>query len=101
VNLAVGEQRATPSTEKIFFLRWEVAAYAAVLEVPIMMAIISAGTGTGRVVGSEQSKDKDSSTLVLRREFPPLGTYVAPRTPIEQKLADIFCNVLGMDQVSA
>jgi acyl carrier protein len=28
-----------------------------------------------------------------------LGTYVAPRTPTEQKLAQIWRNALGMDQV--
>jgi acyl carrier protein len=65
------------------------------------MAIISAGMGRmGSVVDSEQSKSRDSITLVLRREFPLLGAYVAPRTPMEQKLAEIFCTALGMDQVS-
>jgi len=38
--------------------------------------------------------------LVLRREFPLLGPYVAPRTPTERKLAEIFCEALSMDQVS-
>jgi acyl carrier protein len=38
--------------------------------------------------------------LVRRQEFPLLGAYVAPRTSTEQKLAEIFCRALGMDQVS-
>jgi len=51
-------------------------------------------------VKAEPGRSKDSITLVRRREFPLLGPYVAPRTPTEGKLADIFCNALGMDAVS-
>jgi acyl carrier protein len=50
-------------------------------------------------VGSKQELD-NSSALVQRREFRSLGGYVAPRTPTEHKLADIFCSALGLDQVS-
>jgi len=49
-------------------------------------------------VGNEQGI-QDSSTIVRRREFPLLGPYVAPRTPTERKLAEIWCHALGMDQV--
>jgi acyl carrier protein len=52
------------------------------------------------VVGTEHGRGKDVSTLVLRQEFPLLGAYVAPRTPTECKLVEIFCIALGMDQVS-
>jgi indigoidine synthase len=51
-------------------------------------------------VGAEPGRSKDSITLVLRREFPLLGPYVAPRTPTERKLAEIFCDALRMDQIS-
>jgi len=51
-------------------------------------------------VGNEQKPAQDSDTIVLRREFPLLGLYVAPRTPTERKLAEIWCDALGMDQVS-
>ena len=37
---------------------------------------------------------------VLRDEIPLLGAYVAPRTPIERTLAEIFCKALSMDKVS-
>lgn len=47
----------------------------------------------------EQAK-QHPRTLVLRQEFAALGAYVGPRTPIEDKLAEIFCSVLGMDKVS-
>lgn len=40
------------------------------------------------------------NVLVLRDEIPLLGAYVAPRTPIEQTLAEIFCKALNMDKVS-
>jgi acyl carrier protein len=53
-----------------------------------------------RIVGTEQGAGKNSDMLVLRQEFPLLGPYVAPRTPTEHKLAEIFCSVLGMDEVS-
>ena len=51
-------------------------------------------------MGTEQERRGDSDSLVLRREFPLLGAYVAPRTPTEHKLAEIFCRALGMDEVS-
>ena len=50
-------------------------------------------------MGAEQGRD-NSSMLVPRREFQSLGAYIAPRTPTEHKLADIFCDAFGMDQVS-
>jgi acyl carrier protein len=49
-------------------------------------------------VAAEQGRD-NSSMLVARREFQSLGAYIAPRTPTEHKLAEIFCRALGMDQV--
>jgi acyl carrier protein len=59
------------------------------------------GRGNGsKVVAAEQGRGKNSSGLVLRQEFPLLGAYVAPRTPTERKLAEIFCSALGMDEVS-
>jgi len=51
-------------------------------------------------VGVEKDQPKDSDTLVLRQEFASLGAYVAPRTPTEHKLAEIFCSALSMDKVS-
>lgn len=51
-------------------------------------------------MGAEQQRDKISSMLVLRQDFPLLGAYVAPCTATERKLAEIFCRALGMDQVS-
>jgi len=51
-------------------------------------------------VGNDQERTQDASTIVLRREFPLLGPYVAPRTATERKLADIWCHALRMDQVS-
>ena len=56
------------------------------------------GEGDGEV-GNEQVDVQDSSTIVLRREFPLLGAYVAPRTPIEHRLAEIWRHALRMDQV--
>jgi acyl carrier protein len=51
-------------------------------------------------VENEQSRStRESGVLVLRREFPLLGTYVAARTPTERKLAEIWRDALGMDQV--
>jgi hypothetical protein len=43
---------------------------------------------------------KNSNVLVLRQEFPSLGAYVAPRTPTEHKLAEIFRKALETDEVS-
>jgi acyl carrier protein len=51
-------------------------------------------------VGTEQGRVKNSNVLVLRQEFPSLGAYVAPRTPTEHKLAEIFRKALEMDEVS-
>jgi acyl carrier protein len=42
-----------------------------------------------------------SDVFVLRRQFPLLGAYVAPRTVTEQRLAGIWCKALGMDEVGA
>ena len=42
----------------------------------------------------------NTDLIVLRRHFPSLGAYVAPRTPTEHKLAEIFRTALGMDEVS-
>jgi acyl carrier protein len=51
-------------------------------------------------MGNEQGRFvPDPSMLVLRRHFPLLGPYVPPRTPTEQKLADIWCQVLTMDEI--
>jgi acyl carrier protein len=50
-------------------------------------------------VGTEQGRVQDSGTIVLWREFPLLGAYVAPRTPTEQKLAEIWRVALAMDLV--
>lgn len=50
-------------------------------------------------MGIEQGRD-NSSMLVPRREFQSLGAYIAPRTPTEHKLAEIFCSALRMDEVS-
>jgi len=55
--------------------------------------------GQGRV-GAGQEQDENSSVLVLRRDFPLLGAYVAPRSPTEQTLAEIFRSAFSMDQVS-
>jgi acyl carrier protein len=49
---------------------------------------------------TEQGRVKNSNVLVLRQEFPSLGAYVAPRTPTEHKLAEIFRKALEMDEVS-
>ena len=58
-----------------------------------------AGKGDGVVAGSEHGGVQDTGTLVLRAQFPLLGDYVPPRTATEQKLADIWRDTLGMDQV--
>ena len=46
-----------------------------------------------------QEHVRDLSAIVLRRQFPLLGPYVAPRTPTEHRLAEIWRTALGMDQV--
>jgi acyl carrier protein len=39
------------------------------------------------------------SGLVRREQLPLPGRYIAPRTPTEAKLADIWAQVLSMDRV--
>jgi acyl carrier protein len=51
-------------------------------------------------VGGKEGQTNDSGVIVLRQEFPLLGTFVAPRTPTEQALAEIFRKAFSMDQVS-
>lgn len=51
-------------------------------------------------MGTDQEQSDTSSVLVLRQDFSSLGAYVAPRTPTERKLAEIFCDALRMDKVS-
>ncbi len=51
-------------------------------------------------MGNEAGRVQNSSTIVRRREFPLLGPCVAPRTPTERKLAEIWRHALGMDEVS-
>ena len=51
-------------------------------------------------MGNARERVEDSGTIVRRREFPLLGAYMAPRTPTERTLAEIWCRALGMDQVS-
>jgi acyl carrier protein len=65
-----------------------------------MIPVISSRCGKEKVVGADREQSNTSNVLVLRQEFPLLGAYVAPRTPIERKLAEIFCNALHMDKVS-
>lgn len=49
------------------------------------------------VVGNERERSIEASIAsVLQRK---LGPYVAPRTPTEQKLAQIWRDVLGVDRV--
>ena len=50
-------------------------------------------------MGNEAGRVQNSSTIVRRRQLPLLGPYVAPRTATERKLADIWRNALGMDQI--
>ena len=50
-------------------------------------------------MGTEKEQ-ANINLIVLRRQFPLLGAYVAPRTPTEQKLAEIFRLALRMDEVS-
>ena len=51
-------------------------------------------------MGADHEQKKYSDARVLRQEFPLLGAYLAPHTPTECKLAEIFCNALSMDKVS-
>jgi acyl carrier protein len=41
----------------------------------------------------------ESTMIVLREQLPLLPDYVAPRTPTEQRLAEIWRQVLAMDEV--
>ena len=50
-------------------------------------------------MGNEAGRVQDSGTIVLRRQLPLLGAYVAPRTATERKLAEIWRHALGMDQI--
>ena len=50
-------------------------------------------------MGNEAGRIEDSGPIVLRRQLPLLGPYVAPRTATERRLAEIWCNALGMDQI--
>jgi acyl carrier protein len=50
-------------------------------------------------VGNDQERTQDATTIVMRREFPLLRAYVAPRTPTERRLAEIWRNALSMDEV--
>ena len=50
-------------------------------------------------MGNDQSLIQDTGAIVLRRQLPLLGAYVAPRTATERKLAEIWRNALGMDQI--
>ena len=51
-------------------------------------------------MGAGQEQDGNSSTPLQRRDFPLLGAYVAPRSPTEQVLAEMFRSAFSMDQVS-
>jgi acyl carrier protein len=51
-------------------------------------------------VGAGQEQDENSTAPVQRRDFPLLGAYVAPRSPTEQTLAEMFRGAFSMDQVS-
>jgi acyl carrier protein len=57
------------------------------------------GLGEGTAVGNEAGRVRNSNPIVLRRQLPLLGAYVAPRTSTERKLAEIWRNALGMDQI--
>jgi acyl carrier protein len=48
------------------------------------------------MIPSAQSQD---DMLVLREQLPMRRPYMAPRTPTEARLAEIWRKVLGMDQV--
>jgi len=50
-------------------------------------------------VENEAGRVEDSGPIVRRRQLPLLGPYVAPRTATERKLADIWRNARGMDQI--
>ena len=52
----------------------------------------------GIVAGIEREPFQDSGTIVLRAQF-PLGVDVAPRTPTEHKLEEIWRKALGMGRV--
>ncbi len=51
-------------------------------------------------MGNEKNPSMSAlDTIVLRRQFPLLGALVSPRTPTEQKLAEIWRKALCMDLV--
>ena len=39
------------------------------------------------------------NTIIQRQQLPLLGAYVAPRSPTERKLAEIWCRAFDMDCV--
>ena len=45
------------------------------------------------------SADRGETMLVSRDQFRLLGAYVPPRTPTEQKLSALWCQVLTMDRI--
>ena len=49
--------------------------------------------------GKATSSGGDERVIVPREQFKLLGAYVAPRTPTEHKLADLWCKVLSMDRI--
>jgi acyl carrier protein len=53
----------------------------------------------GVAVNEQGPADQQPSGIVRRALFPLLGSYVAPRTPTEHKLTEIWRIVLGMDKV--
>lgn len=56
------------------------------------------------MTGAKQNRLADGSlnaanTTIERRQLPLLGPYVEPRSPTEQKLAEIWRRLFGMDSV--
>jgi len=47
----------------------------------------------------DPSPQSQNDMLVLREQLPMRRPYVAPRTPTEARLAEIWRQVLGMDRV--
>jgi acyl carrier protein len=45
------------------------------------------------------SPPSSGQVLVLREQLPLPQPYIAPRTPTETTLAQIWCNVLSMDRI--
>ncbi len=48
-------------------------------------------------MGNDEEHSAQNTVLGVVR--PKLGPYVAPRTPTERRLAEIWCDVLGLDRV--